>query len=786
MATLSEASLNNPNAGLIASGFDNAPGTSVSNAPSAPPAVPTTQNASAVGSQQSNPSSVIFPPAPTPASTASTGANTSIPNPIPTASSIINQDTPTTPAETKQKSILDRIAGLIGGNQSQQTLTNAAESAADVPHLTKTVNDLNTQLEGLNNQGTALANEAGQYGAIQNQERLNESGGNIQAAMHGRPEMKDALLQNQIKQSAIASQALTLKSAIYGAQGQLTLAKDSADKAAIAQFQDQQNQLDYQKALLDANAPLLSKQEKIQAMQVQADLADRQTQITNGIDDKKTIIAMATAAMKNNPSDPAAQYAAQQALAESNKQQPDLKAALALVGKYQQDPLAIEKQIADIAKTRADTAKTNKEISQLNNPGGTQDISSLTSQAQTALKSNGFTAYNTSTQSLASQLVNGQIAPAELSKRTTGSSSYNDILTAADKYSMATTGKHYDISKADRDYKFATNVQTQNTLNFLTSLVGTDNGSGTPQGGNLDQLISQSNARKATGPTNPFNPFKGSNQGLPALNNVEQWTKLQTGDPAIAAYYGTLVEVSDQVAKILQGGGAGGGTSDAKLAQAQSLFQKGFTPDQISAVATSLKGLLANRAKGMIGDNPYLSDYADKLGTKTTPSTSSNSGTTQMIGSDGKVWSVPPDKVELFKQNGYKQQSFNSVGGDTNQASNISIPNNTLASMNNNPGNLRYAGQAGASSGHGGFALFSTVEAGFNALVNQIKLDAGRGLSLSAFISKFAPPSENNTQQYIQQIAQATSSSPTAKISSIDAHKLAKAMAFKESGTKFL
>ena len=74
----------------------------------------------------------------------------------------------------------------------------------------------------------------------------------------------------------------------------------------------------------------------------------------------------------------------------------------------------------------------------------------------------------------------------------------------------------------------------------------------------------------------------------------------------MAAYYTAVTEVADQVAKILQGGGAGGGTSDAKLKQASELFDKGFSKDSINAVSTTLRDLLANRKKEMIGTNRYL------------------------------------------------------------------------------------------------------------------------------------------------------------------------------------
>lgn len=242
-------------------------------------------------------------------------------------------------------------------------------------------------------------------------------------------------------------------------------------------------------------------------------------------------------------------------------------------------------------------------------------VSSLTPTAQKALKDNGFLSFKSGVQDLAMQLVNGMIAPSELSKRaSSGGMSYNDILTAANKYSQATTNKSFDIAKADRNYKFASNPATQNTLNYLGSLVGSDNGTGLA-GGNLDQLITMSKQR-ATGYDSSKWGHGFAPSNLPPLTNVEQWAKINTGDPQMAAYYGTLLEVSDQVAKILQGGGAGGGTSDAKLAQAASLFAKGFTPDQIEAVASSLKELLASRAAGIVRDNPYLSDYATQFGVK--------------------------------------------------------------------------------------------------------------------------------------------------------------------------
>ncbi len=183
--------------------------------------------------------------------------------------------------------------------------------------------------------------------------------------------------------------------------------------------------------------------------------------------------------------------------------------------------------------------------------------------------------------SIAQNLVNGNMDPSQLSKR---SSNYNAVLAEADEYSMKTFGKHFNIAQASSDYKYATNIATQNTLKYLNSVIP-----------NMDALVKQSDSIGRT--------------QLPALNNAEMWAKLNTGDPNVAAYYTTLTETADQIAKILQGGGTGSGSSDAKLKQAQDMFAKGFTPDQVKAVVGDLKLLLNNRKDALIGDNIYLQKY---------------------------------------------------------------------------------------------------------------------------------------------------------------------------------
>lgn len=186
--------------------------------------------------------------------------------------------------------------------------------------------------------------------------------------------------------------------------------------------------------------------------------------------------------------------------------------------------------------------------------------------------------------SLAESLVEGNMDPSQLSKR---SKDYHRDLKAANDYSMKKYGKPFDIAQATIDYKFAGTPATQNTLNYLNSLVGSDN-----KGGNLATLVDLSNKINRT--------------EFPPLNDVQAWAKLNTGNRLMAQYHTAVTEVADQFAKIMQGGGTGNGTSDAKIKQGLDLFRTGFTKDQIAGVAETSRDLLSNRKKEMIGNNRYL------------------------------------------------------------------------------------------------------------------------------------------------------------------------------------
>ena len=89
------------------------------------------------------------------------------------------------------------------------------------------------------------------------------------------------------------------------------------------------------------------------------------------------------------------------------------------------------------------------------------------------------------------------------------------------------------------------------------------------------------------------------------------------------------------------------------------------------------------------------------------------------------------------------------------------------ATLNNNPGNLRYAGQREATGQAYGFAVFPTPEAGWRALERQLQLDAAAGDTLEKFIYEYAPPKENKTSNYLQFLVSNLGVSPTTPLTDI-------------------
>jgi len=157
------------------------------------------------------------------------------------------------------------------------------------------------------------------------------------------------------------------------------------------------------------------------------------------------------------------------------------------------------------------------------------------------------------------------------------------------------------------------------------------------------------------------------------------------------------------------------------------------------------------------------------------------------LGDKGGVQATNEEIQALMKANNMTEAEVRAELGKTNDLStsqNGSIKlGSPLAVANNNPGNLRFVGQPGAVQGKGGFAKFSTPEAGVQAMKNLLVLRKNQGMTLSQLINSYAPPVENDTGLYIKQISSALNVPPNTPLSQIDINALARAMAKKESST---
>lgn len=253
-----------------------------------------------------------------------------------------------------------------------------------------------------------------------------------------------------------------------------------------------------------------------------------------------------------------------------------IKAGSMTNGDFWNARMASEKEILDWYNKQSEDKLRQSEITKNTAETGKANAETTLANQQTHMLGAA------SVDEAAAMLVEGQEDPSQLSKR---AKEYQPTINAANRYSIAHYGVPWDPAQATIDYHFATNTQTQNTLKYLNSLTGADN-----KTGNLGKLVDLSNQIKRT--------------EFPAINNAEAWAKLNTGDAQMAAYQTAVLEVSEQIGRILSGGQAG--STDYKLKAAQEILDKKFSKGQIVGITNELRSLLANRKTELIGDNRYL------------------------------------------------------------------------------------------------------------------------------------------------------------------------------------
>lgn len=183
----------------------------------------------------------------------------------------------------------------------------------------------------------------------------------------------------------------------------------------------------------------------------------------------------------------------------------------------------------------------------------------------------------------------------------------------------------------------------------------------------------------------------------------------------------------------------------------------------IAKVGGSIGGLITNLA-GVVAKNPWLLMLVPANNTP---------NTTEELSSIGGVGSNIP-KTDMEKlQSGWSYDE--SMGGW------IAPKSAPRGIRNNNPGNLNFANQSGATKegGEGGrFAVFESMQHGIAALYKQIQIYFKKGINtLSSIVKTYAPASDNNNvDAYISALTKATGKGANEVLDSGDTATIARLM----------
>ncbi|EOZ5674148.1 hypothetical protein ACQSMR_000897 [Morganella morganii] len=153
----------------------------------------------------------------------------------------------------------------------------------------------------------------------------------------------------------------------------------------------------------------------------------------------------------------------------------------------------------------------------------------------------------------------------------------------------------------------------------------------------------------------------------------------------------------------------------------------------------------------------------------------------------------PTDEMysEIYKlyNEQWEKQKAQAEAGKSKPTLNSKVPDNWVQHdkynpnsrgfRNKNPGNLREAdNQIGLQGPEGDtMAVFSSYRDGFAAMSRQLMLDAEKGKNrIADYIEKYAPASENKTQEYIKMVSDQTGFGPYENLNMHDPQVLAKLM----------
>lgn len=148
-------------------------------------------------------------------------------------------------------------------------------------------------------------------------------------------------------------------------------------------------------------------------------------------------------------------------------------------------------------------------------------------------------------------------------------------------------GGTYDFEGQRQEAREFGSVPVQTKLKANTTLTGSDGKSGL-----LSELQQEAHKANIT--------------SIPALNDVQAWSRIQSGNPEGVTLHQLMNDIAEQYGSIFAQGGA---TSDAKIKLAQENFPKNFNTGQIDEAVRAARIALGDRMRVYADHNRFVRSH---------------------------------------------------------------------------------------------------------------------------------------------------------------------------------
>ena len=218
---------------------------------------------------------------------------------------------------------------------------------------------------------------------------------------------------------------------------------------------------------------------------------------------------------------------------------------------------------------------------------------------------------------IAQKIVDHEMAPGQIGEIAKGFGKRTQEVSQMISEGVNRLDPHFNYQEADANFKLSNSVGFQQTVRYMDSVK------------NSIPLVIQ-RAQEL------------GNSNIRFVNGLANMGKAQLNDPKLAKFQTDALLVADEIAKILQGGGTGSGTSDAKLKQAAEIIRDSDSPKAIAAKLGEVQQLIRYRYDSLTKSTYIGSDSSQNNGGGFSPLPQKPGGNTstparpRAVSADGK------------------------------------------------------------------------------------------------------------------------------------------------------